>query len=215
MSETLTHGMNCPALIPLNDDHCMCGLTWRVKLQTEQTMHSAWRKRAEEAEADLAAANARAEGAEGWNHRVSVCRDHVGDIVDGDCLICRHEAEADAMREAVAKLEYELGRAKEDLRLKNLLPREQQIRNEGFDEAWDICHEASECGHARANRKDPKYGTPEYKGEEKCEFCEKLAKLDELILAADGVSSLGGARTPNAKLAMGRLSAALRGLGGK
>jgi len=52
MTETLKHGMNCPGLIPLGDD-CTCGLKWRIKLQTEQTMHSAWRKRAEEAELEL------------------------------------------------------------------------------------------------------------------------------------------------------------------
>lgn len=58
MRETLKHGMNCPGLIPLGDD-CTCGLTWRIKLQTEQEMHAAWRKRAEEAEVSLSAMTAR------------------------------------------------------------------------------------------------------------------------------------------------------------
>lgn len=49
------HGMNCPALSPGSDDDCTCGLYWRKALGTEQTMHAAWRKRAEEAEAELAA----------------------------------------------------------------------------------------------------------------------------------------------------------------
>lgn len=53
MTETLTHTRSCPALTPGED--CRCGLEWRVALQTEQTMHAAWRKRAEEAELKLAA----------------------------------------------------------------------------------------------------------------------------------------------------------------
>ena len=49
----LSHGMNCSALTPGHDDDCTCGLKWRISLQTEQTMSSAWRKRAEEAEQQL------------------------------------------------------------------------------------------------------------------------------------------------------------------
>jgi hypothetical protein len=48
----LKHGMNCPAY-PGSDDACTCGLEWRIKLQTENEMHAAWRKRAEEAEREL------------------------------------------------------------------------------------------------------------------------------------------------------------------
>ncbi len=44
-------GMNC-ACLSGEHEHCTCGYEWRVKLQTEQTMHAAWRKRAEEAEAE-------------------------------------------------------------------------------------------------------------------------------------------------------------------
>lgn len=44
------HGMNCPSRSPGSDDPCTCGLNWRQALQTEQTMHAAWRKRGEEAE---------------------------------------------------------------------------------------------------------------------------------------------------------------------
>lgn len=47
----LTHARSCPALTPMSDADCTCGLQWRIALQTEQTMHAAWRKRAEEAEA--------------------------------------------------------------------------------------------------------------------------------------------------------------------
>ncbi len=51
----LQHGMNCPALIlGADQDECQCGLKWRIRLRTEQEMHAAWRKRAEEAEAQLA-----------------------------------------------------------------------------------------------------------------------------------------------------------------
>ena len=51
--EPMTHTRSCPALVP-GDDNCTCGLRWRVALATEQEMHAAWRKRAEEAETALA-----------------------------------------------------------------------------------------------------------------------------------------------------------------
>lgn len=50
------HGMNCPAnLVGVGvwDSECLCGLGWRIELQTEREMHNAWRKRAEEAETKL------------------------------------------------------------------------------------------------------------------------------------------------------------------
>lgn len=46
---TLEHTRSCPSLTP-GDGPCTCGLEFRIQLQTEQTMHAAWRKRAEEAE---------------------------------------------------------------------------------------------------------------------------------------------------------------------
>ena len=56
-SEPLQHGMNCGALSVHSDSSaCTCGLHWRKQLQTEQAMHAAWRKRAEEAEKTLLAA---------------------------------------------------------------------------------------------------------------------------------------------------------------
>lgn len=42
-------------------------------------------------------AEERAEKAEHWNRRVSVCREHTDEIVDGECVVCRVErAEAEA-----------------------------------------------------------------------------------------------------------------------
>ena len=57
IGDTSKHGMNCPALgrdepTPGVDD-CNCGLYYRRAWETEQAMHNAWRKRAEEAEALL------------------------------------------------------------------------------------------------------------------------------------------------------------------
>ena len=46
------HLLNCPGA---TDDGCTCGLTWRIRLATEQQLHAAWRKRAEEAELKVAA----------------------------------------------------------------------------------------------------------------------------------------------------------------
>lgn len=53
------------------------------------------------------------------------------------------------------------------------------------EEVWDAAHEAAPCGHARANYKDPKYGTPEYKGEERCEVCFELTPLREVLKEAE------------------------------
>lgn len=47
------HTRSCEArsVTPPNDDYCTCALKERRWLRTEQEMHSAWRKRAEAAEA--------------------------------------------------------------------------------------------------------------------------------------------------------------------
>lgn len=50
-----------------------------------------------------------------------------------------------------------------------------QPYNLGFRDGWELAHEPAECGHARANWKDPKFGTPDYRGQERCEFCDALA----------------------------------------
>ena len=63
MSEALAHGRNCAALNPMSESDCTCGLEWRIRLQTEQEMHNAWRKRAEEAEAIL---EKRTPGEDAW-----------------------------------------------------------------------------------------------------------------------------------------------------
>jgi len=49
----LTHTMHCTGNIPMRESACTCGLKWRIMLRTEQEMHNAWRKRAEEAEKAL------------------------------------------------------------------------------------------------------------------------------------------------------------------
>ena len=48
----MTHTRSCPQLTPGEDDSCTCGLSWRVRLATEMTLHNAWVKRANEAEAE-------------------------------------------------------------------------------------------------------------------------------------------------------------------
>ncbi len=40
-----------------------------------------------------------------------------------------------------------------------------------FDEGFQMAHDPAKCGHARANYKDPAWGTPEYAGNEQCEAC--------------------------------------------
>jgi hypothetical protein len=41
---------------------------------------------------------------------------------------------------------------------------------------WSLAHGAAQCGHARANYKDPLYGTAEYQGNERCEACAAEAR---------------------------------------
>ena len=48
MTEQLTHTRSCAALTP--GETCTCCLQERQNTQTAETMHAAWRKRAEEAE---------------------------------------------------------------------------------------------------------------------------------------------------------------------
>lgn len=52
MTGHLEHYRSCPELNPRSEEFCTCGLIYRQYLQTEQTMSAAWRKRAEEAEAE-------------------------------------------------------------------------------------------------------------------------------------------------------------------
>ena len=52
IQRALRHGTNCPASVLGHESECTCGLEWRDALQTEREMHNAWRKRAEQAEAE-------------------------------------------------------------------------------------------------------------------------------------------------------------------
>jgi DNA repair exonuclease SbcCD ATPase subunit len=58
-------------------------------------------------QAEIEELRAEVERANSWNERVSVCRDHVADIVDGPCVICALDAakaRADNLRADVAEL---------------------------------------------------------------------------------------------------------------
>ena len=57
LTDTLTHSRTCSAGYDLDSD-CTCGLDYRVQLQTSQTLHAAWIKRASEAEQQVAALEA-------------------------------------------------------------------------------------------------------------------------------------------------------------
>lgn len=52
------HAMNCGWYGDIGNAGCTCSLKLRVALKTEREMHRAWRKRAEEAEAAIAAQKA-------------------------------------------------------------------------------------------------------------------------------------------------------------
>ncbi len=51
-----------------------------------------------------------------------------------------------------------------------------------YSEGWATAHEPAPCGHARANHKDPEFGTPEYKGNEKCEACTEVEELQGQLI---------------------------------
>jgi len=53
LGDLTKHAMNCGWHGSYGDADCTCSLKLRVALSTERTMHRAWRKRAEQAEADL------------------------------------------------------------------------------------------------------------------------------------------------------------------
>src|SRR5690606_1202989 len=65
----------------------------------------------------IEALRAEVERANSWNARVSVCRDHVADIVDGPCVICtlnaveahadRMWAEADRLAKEVVRIQQQ------------------------------------------------------------------------------------------------------------
>lgn len=57
------HGMNC-AHRSDSDEPCTCACRHHAAVDTERTMHAAWRKRAEEAERENADLRARLEAAE-------------------------------------------------------------------------------------------------------------------------------------------------------
>jgi hypothetical protein len=50
--DALRHSRSCPSSTP-GDGPCTCALVERTALETERTMYAAWRKRAEEAEAEI------------------------------------------------------------------------------------------------------------------------------------------------------------------
>ena len=54
-------------------------------------------------------------------------------------------------------------------------------RTKGEEFMWNLAHEPAKCGHARANWKDPQWGTPAYKGNEKCEACQAIAVERERV----------------------------------
>ncbi len=61
MNDREAHGMNC-AYRSDSDELCTCACRYHAAVDTERTMHAAWRKRAEEAEAENAELRARLAG---------------------------------------------------------------------------------------------------------------------------------------------------------
>lgn len=96
--EKLVHGMNCSAWHSehgqeVNAEDCTCGLRFRIFVQTEQTLHAAWRKRAEEAETSLQAVTQERDAARGYVqfireecHRLQVISGCTGRDEPGDAI---------------------------------------------------------------------------------------------------------------------------------
>ena len=57
---------------------------------------------------------------------------------------------------------------------------------------WDRAHESATCGHARANYRDPQWGTPEYAGNERCEFCDAVSALQARIESLEANAKVDG-----------------------
>jgi predicted RNase H-like nuclease (RuvC/YqgF family) len=64
------------------EDDCTCGLKWRDMLGTEQTMHQAWRKRAEEAEIKINTLTAELEALRKENAELKERLERVHDLCD-------------------------------------------------------------------------------------------------------------------------------------
>jgi hypothetical protein len=93
-------------------------------------------------------------------------------------LCIKAERKSDSWRERrVQELEELVGKLRcENEWMRSLKPEELSYRN-GIIDGFQQAHEPARCGHARGNWKDPKYGTPEYKGDERCEVCELVKAL--------------------------------------
>lgn len=116
-----------------------------------------------------------------WNARVSVCRDHVTDIVDGLCVICSlraAEERADNLQEEVERVTCELmdaitraDKLAEALRLA-LDSHGVMLMTDPPQDAWKV-HRVEEIGRALLREQDkgggywpemPKNGGPDWTG---------------------------------------------------
>jgi len=61
-----------------------------------------------------------------------------------------------------------------------------RIQNIGFENA----HELRKCGHSVGDYRDPKYGTPEYDGDEECVGCQSVQKIKEKVLGVKSQPNL-------------------------
>ncbi len=75
---------------------------------------------------------------------------------------------------------------------------ERQAEWIGFGRGWQMAHESAGCGHARANWRDPKYGTLDYDGAEFCEMCVLTTQFERLQKSLERWRPfLGGIPFPN------------------
>ena len=76
IGDTSKHTRGCDALTP--GEACTCSLEYRRAWETERTLHNAWRKRGEDAEAALAATPV---------YKCQTC----GRVLSNDCDTCQRD----------------------------------------------------------------------------------------------------------------------------
>ena len=86
------------------------------------------------------------------------------------------------------------------------------MKRDTFEKGWTTAHEPAKCGHARANWKDPQFGTTEYAGNERCEFCDAITAYRARIEALE--AELAAAKTVNREV-LSRENDELRALNDK
>ena len=100
--------------------------------------------------------------------------------IEGAFNVIALRAENATLRTRIGELERERGKLLAQLTWLSSLKPDEQSYNNGYNAGWSAAHEPARCGHACGNWKDPKFGTPEYNGDERCEVCEEIQRCQKM-----------------------------------